>query len=184
MTNAKAPQARRLLPTDRPTFVAQGSSSYEVTPGVAYIDTDGRSWESLGVTTAKGLPVFASADGDRTRTLAKLAPFILHKVGDPAPDTFEFDGRTWSLADVLKDNDEDGYWGHNGRWRKTADGPTPLFTRPDEPEYALTIAEIAHFHCRDDGRPRPLPAGPDNVLLMANGTRWSLDHGWRSVAPA
>ena len=183
MAHANAPHPRR-LPTDQPTFVTHRSTDYEVTPGVAYADLDGTKWESLGVTTPNGQPVFASEDGTRTRTLAKLAPRILHKVGEPAPVTFEFDGRSWSLTDVLRDNDEDGYWGHNGRWRRTTSGPFPLFTRPDEPEYALSIAEIARRHCRDDGRPKPLPAGPGVTFNLNDGTRWSFDHGWQGPAPA
>ncbi|MEU5476847.1 hypothetical protein [Streptomyces mirabilis] len=184
MASGSAPHTRRLLPTDQPTFIVHKSTDYEVTPGTAYVDMDGGTWESLGVTTANGLPVFASADGTKTRTLAKLAPRILHKVGDSAPESFEFDGRSWSLSDVLRDNDEDGYWGHNGHWRRTPDGLAPLFTRPDEPEYALTIAEIARSHCRDDGRPKALPPGPGISFALTDGTNWSFDHGWRISALA
>jgi hypothetical protein len=66
-------------------------------------------------------------------------------VGESAPATVEFEGVTYRTDRVYTDAVGDP-WAHDGTWQENSTGPLPRFTRPDEPEYALTIQEVIRFH--------------------------------------
>ncbi|MCX5215681.1 hypothetical protein OG689_41740 [Kitasatospora sp. NBC_00240] len=120
---------------------------YVCTAGTKYKDYGGRTWEMTGVTNDRGEPILFTPGRSKVITLPKLARRgIFHKIGDAPRTRYEYEGSTFHTDRVYIDGVGDP-WTHDGTWAcKAPGGPAPRYTRPDEPEYALSIPEMIQFH--------------------------------------
>ncbi|NUK16951.1 hypothetical protein [Streptomyces lunaelactis] len=137
----------RLAP---PVYQVDGVD-WDSAAGTQYADFRGRIWEMTGVANAEGMPIAAAVKGDKTASLRKLVRKIgvLHKVGEPAPTTYVYEGHTYRTDCTYIDAAGDP-WTHDGTWDPeppgVPDAPSPQYTRPGEPEYALDIPALVHYH--------------------------------------
>ncbi|MEU0341939.1 hypothetical protein ABZ092_24015 [Streptomyces bobili] len=142
-----ASAALRLAP---PAYQLDGAD-WDSAAGTQYKDFEGRIWEMTGITNAEGMPIAAAVEGDATASLKELVNRIgiLHKVGESAPTTYVYEGRTYRTDRAYVDEAGDT-WTHNGTWDPEPPGvpdtPSPQFVREGEPEYALDIPALDYYH--------------------------------------
>ncbi|MEU0108381.1 hypothetical protein ABZ313_23890 [Streptomyces sp. NPDC006251] len=137
----------RLAP---PVFQLDGIG-WDSAAGTQYADFEGRIWEMTGITNAEGMPIAAAVKGDATASLRELVRKIgvFHRIGDPVPSTYVYEGRTYRTDRTYIDAAGDT-WTYNGTWDPeppgAPDAPSPNFIRPGEPEYVLDIPALEHYH--------------------------------------